>query len=1224
MNNRAADTTAESFTLKNVETFQLQNNADLGTTQTIDLAFATGLSNVTLVNSGTAATAFTNVNNLVGATVQNTNGDLSIGYKSAVVSGTANSQTITLNGANTTTSGTVTTNGIETINVVTTGTASGSSSKSTTLASDVLQTVNVSGDQTANLAVDLSTYASTTKTGVFNASGATAAITAAITIAADDKLSVTGGAGNDVYTVNNLGNSVTVDGGLGVDTVKTSATALNQTQIANVNVENLNFTVGSTTLNLTGNANITGVGYEAGFGASTLAGAATGTTITTHAAGTSLGVSLGSVTPTNDTLNFVVGKTGATGSDGIAAGTITATGVEVMNFTSQAKTVPTTGATNTATVAGTSVDTVTVTGSTKFALTQSGGSIKSYDATNATGVQDTSNITFKSTGATVTGGSGNDILTGGAGADILTGNAGNDTITGGAGNDQLFGGAGNDSLIAGTGKDTLTGGDGADVFSFADGDSVSSNINTVTDFVSGVDRISVGQANTKFIGNFSDVDTALAAMTAVNQSFFVTTTNQLYVVAIQGTLGAADEVIKLTDVTELTSADVGLGSLGPGNDITLTNVSSVVTLTTNTNATAKSTNLDDTFYTLATYVAGTDKATLDGALGNDTLILSGAGGTIDVSEVTNIEVLDLTAATSAVNSGTLSTGFTTALLSSKSDTITASATATSITGGVGNDSITGGAGNDTVYGGAGNDTISGAAGTNKLYGDAGDDQITTSSGTDIVEGGAGNDTIIVTTTSATGTLAGGDGAADKLQLNTAMSIAGATVSGFETLQLAGGGSTNTLTIAQYNQFTTIQETNAATTDTLVFSGVGGSIVGSATVDVYNATALTSATTISAASATGLKILGSTVTGVANTLSVTGTTAAAVSVVGGGAADIINIALLGDTDTITGGAGIDTLRTTGNTTLSIGNTNLITLVENVIVDNTTTNVGWATKAGTIGDGTIAFTFDASALTTGALTFTAAADDGSTGNLGKVSVTGGAGDDNITGTAQADTINGGGGGDSIYGGSGNDSIITGSGNNLVDGQAGSDSINLTGGGNDNVRITTVKTGTTFYVDSITGFVTTSGQDVLGLTIGDLDDDTSALTLSNGAGADYSAAVAVGALAVGSLAANGTINIVSGNTGSSAFDVLKLTSTTANSMATALGTGTITIVDANMGATEGFLAMFYDSTNSQAVVGLFTNSSTTVPNAFVASEFTAISTIGMSSAEYVSFNASNLYFF
>jgi len=86
------------------------------------------------------------------------------------------------------------------------------------------------------------------------------------------------------------------------------------------------------------------------------------------------------------------------------------------------------------------------------------------------------------TGSGAINGTGNTLaneLTGNSGANKLSGLAGNDTLAGNAGNDQLFGGLGSDKLTGGTGSDRF-------VFDTTLG---TSNIDTVTDFIKGSDKI---------------------------------------------------------------------------------------------------------------------------------------------------------------------------------------------------------------------------------------------------------------------------------------------------------------------------------------------------------------------------------------------------------------------------------------------------------------------------------------------------------------------------------------------------------------------------------------------------------------------------------------------------------------------------------------------------------------------------------------------------------------
>lgn len=80
-------------------------------------------------------------------------------------------------------------------------------------------------------------------------------------------------------------------------------------------------------------------------------------------------------------------------------------------------------------------------------------------------------------------------ISGTAKADSIVAGAGSDKISGLGGDDSLNGGAGNDTLIGGAGKDTLTGGEGNDFFLFDKAANASSNLDLITDFVSGADTL---------------------------------------------------------------------------------------------------------------------------------------------------------------------------------------------------------------------------------------------------------------------------------------------------------------------------------------------------------------------------------------------------------------------------------------------------------------------------------------------------------------------------------------------------------------------------------------------------------------------------------------------------------------------------------------------------------------------------------------------------------------
>ena len=139
---------------------------------------------------------------------------------------------------------------------------------------------------------------------------------------------------------------------------------------------------------------------------------------------------------------------------------------------------------------------------------------KDGDSTSSNIVLDSSSLPIKDatliggiSADTLNGGVGNDVIDGGSGNDVINGNAGNDFIysgsgddflNGGEGDDTLYGGIGedtlngdngNDRLVGGAGNDKLNGGAGSDTFVFASKLDGTSNVDTILDFTSGVDKI---------------------------------------------------------------------------------------------------------------------------------------------------------------------------------------------------------------------------------------------------------------------------------------------------------------------------------------------------------------------------------------------------------------------------------------------------------------------------------------------------------------------------------------------------------------------------------------------------------------------------------------------------------------------------------------------------------------------------------------------------------------
>jgi Ca2+-binding RTX toxin-like protein len=89
----------------------------------------------------------------------------------------------------------------------------------------------------------------------------------------------------------------------------------------------------------------------------------------------------------------------------------------------------------------------------------------------------------------------------GGGRDVFNGAGGtSDPVFGGAGNDRLIGGSGNDRLHGGDGNDTLTGGAGADRFYFDSALNASTNVDRITDFTPGLDKIVLSETYFSNIG----------------------------------------------------------------------------------------------------------------------------------------------------------------------------------------------------------------------------------------------------------------------------------------------------------------------------------------------------------------------------------------------------------------------------------------------------------------------------------------------------------------------------------------------------------------------------------------------------------------------------------------------------------------------------------------------------------------------------------------------------
>ncbi len=588
-------------------------------------------------------------------------------------------------------------------------------------------------------------------------------------------------------------------------------------------------------------------------------------------------------------------------------------------------------------------------------------------------------------------------------ASALTGNL---TLSGlGTTNINIIGGAGNDTVTAANidANDTIDGGAGTDTLKTAAAISATNGAK-VTNF----EVLEVtGDAVTQGASDIAGITTA-----SVNDT----------------TGGSANGTITFSGMGATTS--LAVKAVGDATDD--------VTATLTTNTLTDSINV-----ALGTSTAGVtfDVLTLDNY---ETVTVSNAAAASTVGSLTSSQatklVINAAAATTVTAVTAAALGTIDASASTADVTVGAISKASSITGGSGNDSFTGGANADTVVGGAGNDTIDGSGGADSILGGDGADSITGGAGNDFVDGGAGND-IFNDAAANTDNFQGGDGD-DTFQVTAFANLTSAdTISGgngTDTIAFTADGNydftadvtilTNVSGIERYS-FTGLTGGNdTVTLNDGVISAAGGTLTllnGSASSSTFNASGVLASTSkvVLSSNATG--------NGTALTYSIGNGIDQVTFGTGGDTAVVSNNAYLSANDTISGGAGSDTLSFTYNTassnTITAAQLTNITGFETFSINNATdaTAVNYTL---TLTDAMLA------AQVSPGATFTVTRDAADTGTTKvdataitstySVAVTGGTGADTLIGGAAADTITGGAGADSLTGGAGNDVfVITG---------------------------------------------------------------------------------------------------------------------------------------------------------------------------------------------------------
>lgn len=728
--------TTSAVTLQNVEKVLVSNFDTNAATNTFDMSLASGLTTVGLAaSSATGDTVFSSVGNVVNGEMDNGSGDLTITYLSTLLTGTTDTQNLTVSNitGGTFTVGNGATGYAETLAITSTGAAN-----TLTLADNHHKTITVAGAKDLTLTMT-DTANTTTKV---DASAFTGALTLSGLGTTD--ISIVGGSGNDVITAANIDANDTIDGGTGTDTLKT-ASALTSTTAAHItNFETLELTAGGLTQSASALSGITTLSVNEADGAntSTFTNATNSMTLAIKAVGNAGD----NVTLTNATDTATDSKTVTLGTStsGVTFGTLTLSDDETITINNA---LGTSGITSLV-----SSDATKLVLNADKALTITGVTAASLATLDASA--STANVTVGalSAAASITGGAGNDNFTGGGNADTIVGGAGNDTLDGGAGNDSISGGAGDDSITGGTGNDTIDGGDGNDTFvnaalnteSVSGGNGDDTFVITTFASLTSADTLSGGAGNDTLSfaentdHNFTTDITILSNVSSMEKFSFTglagdndtVTVNDGVVSAAGGTLTLenasasastwdASNVLSSTSKVVFSSTTAAGASaqtykIGNGIDqVTMGSAADTVTVTNNA------------------YLSSSD--TLDGGTGSDTLKFTNTtGSTItaaQLSHVTSFETFNITTGgagdyvftlTDAIVSNEVASGSTFTVTRASGDTGTTKVDASALSSSYAV-SVTGGAGADTLIGGAANDTIKGGNGADSLTGGGGND-----------------------------------------------------------------------------------------------------------------------------------------------------------------------------------------------------------------------------------------------------------------------------------------------------------------------------------------------------------------------------------------------------------------------------------------------------------------------------------------------------------------------
>lgn len=963
-----------------IETIELKA---AGGDTTLDAAGLVGLQRLVLAAPATGVQVI-NLQSLPSVSISSTNETLRLQAASSLISGNADSLSLTVDGVATSKSSTVTLHGIELLTLTSMGTASGSIGAPMVIAGDSLRGVSLVGPTALSVAMDLKTSISSPGSITGDASIQN------LTLLTDfnDAINVNLGAGDDRIQIAAVSGQYLLDGGAGSDRLVTGvsvtdAVALNIRNFEAVELVN----APSVRMNVTNNS-LSNVYVQDGLGGS-LSGLQSGGTVWLTQGG-----DLTLTNPTgwigsSDSLTVNVGALEGTGSSGAIANTaVSAQLIESVTLNHLQRVTDTTARSLGVISDAMSSLTVTSTSAAPITLTGGGSSLTTIDA-SAVGGSITFNATLSATAPlTLLGGSGSELISGRGLAD------------------RLVGGSGNDTLAGGLGADTLVGGEGVDVFRIAVGDSTGAAKDTVLDFISGLDKLQIEQSMSSFLGSYSTLaaaQTAAAGAATGRLAYFVSGTNTLYVVAApSGVASSTDTVVQLTGVTGLTAADFqAYGSEGTGGVLTATKAGS------NLAGTSK----DDLFSSTAAFLAN---STISGGGGSDTLTISTApttavlatlaGASSNGALVTGVKTISLSAgsvdslsmpgdAGISVRNASSTAAATIALGSGSGQSFTTSSSGVqTITLGGAGQYATGGSGNDllaTTIANLANSTIVGGQGTDILR--------ITNAGTIVLADRAVTQVETIEVVS---------GSSLTLTPDQAMTVQVTSNNATDTTRIVGTGQTLTVTMAEATDSLNLSGSSAFVVETPMTGTVTNASTGGATITMgaSGTVSASTPTTVNVAAMSGSVVLSGnanyTVTGLGNT-----------ALAGGSATGL--------TEATSHSSGLLMVKSSG------ARANLITLnpQSTGAVTLEAGHTGTGANGLTIATGTSLTRSIQVTLTgaTGDVTVTGSNPVSMSVEAGSHSLVGGTGQDTLIGFTGADTIVGGVGADRLSTGGGADTLI-----------------------------------------------------------------------------------------------------------------------------------------------------------------------------------------------------------